>query len=83
MANSEGSSNSVAIVALIVVGVLIAGGATVYFGGLGGGDTHTVIERQEAAPKEQEAAPKEEDSSGYSFKHKNEDGTTIEIEAPN
>ncbi|MEX2516396.1 MAG: hypothetical protein WD572_05720 [Gammaproteobacteria bacterium] len=51
MQYGESNNNNVAIVAIIVIGVLIAGGVVLYFNGNFGGrdvvhrDTTTIIER--------------------------------------
>jgi hypothetical protein len=87
--DSNNSNNSVAIVALIIIGALIAGAVFIYAQG-GFGPTR-VIERDtkviekpvpapEPAPEEKAEEPKEE--PGYEFRHEDEDGNTTEIEAP-
>lgn len=82
MANGESNSNNVAIVALIIVGVLIAGAALLYFSGAVGArdvvyrDSTTIIEK----PQKAEAA--KEESSGFSLTHEDKDGAKIEIKTP-
>lgn len=82
MAYGESNSNNVAIVALIVVGVLIAGAVMLYFSGTIGGrdvvyrDTTTIIE------KPQQAVAAEEESSGFSLTHEDKDGAKVEIKTP-
>jgi hypothetical protein len=76
MANSEQGSNSVAIVALVVAGILVAGGGILFFtGAIGGGTAASgdtiIIERSEKT-----------DETGYSFKYEDKDGTKGEVKTP-
>lgn len=84
MAQNDG--NNVAIVALIIIGLLAAGAAFLYFQGSFGKPSpvehKTIIQQPESAPEPApapEEAPKEE--PGFSFEHEDEDGKT-EIQAP-
>lgn len=66
MSTREQGSNSVAIVALIVVGVLAAGGGALYFSGALGGGSGTngdtvIIEAPK--PAEKDDAEKDNDSN--------------------
>ena len=81
MANGENSNNT-AIVALIVLGLLVTGGAVFYFqGGFGKTDViqheTTIIEKQVPAPE-----PKAEDESGYKLEHEDDEGNKTVIQAP-
>lgn len=76
MTTREQGSNSVAIVALIVVGVLVAGGGALYLSGaIGGGSVKSgdtvIIEKS-----------KPEEKSGITLKYEDDDGTKGEIETP-
>lgn len=54
--SNDGNSNSVAIVALILIGLLIAGGAFLYYnGGIGNTSSTTIIE----APEMPDLTPEE------------------------
>lgn len=72
MATAEGNNNNVAIVAIIVVGVLIAGAGFLYYTGALGNSKTTVIETP-AVPKA---------VSGMSLKFEDKDGTKTEIQTP-
>ncbi len=72
MATAEGSNNNVAIVAIIVVGVLIAGAGGLFYTGAFNNSKTTVIETP-AVPKA---------ASGMSLKFENKDGTKTEIQTP-
>lgn len=82
MAQTEGGSN-VAIIAIFVIALLIAGAVFMYFqGGFSGGGTtvverNTVIERD--SPKTEAPAAKEA-GPDFSLSHENDEGrkTTIE-----
>lgn len=79
MPNRDNGSNSVAIVAIIVVGLLIAGAGYLYYSSNGEPrviEKTTVIERD--APKP-EAGDKPEDS--FSFEYEDESGNRTEIQA--
>ncbi|WP_150303181.1 hypothetical protein [Pseudomonas saliphila] len=75
MATAEGNNN-VAIVAIIVVGVLIAGAGVLYYTGALGNKSSTSNTTVIEAP----AAPKE--ATGISLKFEDKDGTKTEIQAP-
>lgn len=89
MAQTEGGNN-VAIIALIVIGLLVAGAVFMYYqggftGGSDGSDTtvferNTVIERDAPAPAADPAPAAKEEGPGFSMSHESEDGkqTTIE-----
>lgn len=78
MADGENSNNT-AIVALIVLGLLVAGGAFFYFqGGFGAPDVvhqQTIIEKQVPAPEPA-------DEPGYKLEHEDSEGNKTVIEAP-
>ena len=85
MAQTEGGSN-VAIIAIFVIALLVAGAVFMYFqGGFSGGgtsvverNTNTVIERD--SPKSEAPAAKEE-GPGFSLSHENDEGRKTTIEA--
>lgn len=83
MANADNSNNSVAIVALIIIGALIAGAVFLYAQG-GFGPTQ-VIERdttviEKPAPEKAAEEPKKE--PGFEFRYEDEEGNSTEVEAP-
>jgi len=82
MVTNESSSNNVAIVALIVVGVLIAGGGFLYVNGnFGGRDVvhreTTIIEKQ-ATP----VVVEKKESDGFSLKIETQGGAKTETKTP-
>lgn len=71
MSDSKSGTNSVAIVAIIVVGILVGGAGFAYFAD----DDPKVIERHTTVEKPQ-------DDTGFSFEYKSEDGS-VKIEGDN
>ena len=75
--NNSSNSNSVAIVAIIVVGLLIAGAGYLYYAK---DSTPNVIERTTVIEKDNSSQAKKDDPA-FSFEYKDEDGTSTKIEA--
>lgn len=87
MSETQGGSN-VAIVALIVIAVLVAGAAFLYFGGTsrdsGGDSSHTMIERsvEKVTPDGGDSpAADSGDRPGLSLSHESDDGEKTSIDA--
>jgi hypothetical protein len=87
MANEGNNSNSVAIVALIIIGALIAGAVFLYARGDFGPpqvierDTK-IIEREAPPPPQEEEVEPPAEEPGFEFRHEDEEGNSTEIEAP-